>query len=157
MTALFCFLMLLLAFLLENGSMYHIAHSSAIIEYLVTIAFAPSIKQYHYVTVIGNEFAAPSCQKSLLTEDFPGILLVIVGQTLRSTAMIHAATSFSHSVQFRKLETHTLVTSGVYGYLIHSTTGGLNFTNPLQIFPTSLIRGILLLGTWNTASSSKPA
>jgi protein-S-isoprenylcysteine O-methyltransferase len=40
--------------------------------------------------------------------------MVLVGQTLRSTAMIHASTNFSHAVAFRKLETHRLVTDGVY-------------------------------------------
>lgn len=43
-----------------------------------------------------------------------GITLVVAGQFLRSTAMIHASTNFSHSVAFRKRESHRLVTDGVY-------------------------------------------
>lgn len=43
--------------------------------------------------------------------------MTLVGQALRSTAMIHASTNFSHSVAFRKLETHQLVTDGVYAYV----------------------------------------
>ena len=45
---------------------------------------------------------------------FLGIALVIVGQILRSGAMIHAGTSFSHTVAFRKLPDHVLVTDGIY-------------------------------------------
>ena len=44
--------------------------------------------------------------------------LVVFGQTLRSTAMIHASTNFSHTVAFRKRDAHRLVTDGVYGYVI---------------------------------------
>ena len=33
--------------------------------------------------------------------------------------MIHAATSFSHHVAYRKLDSHTLVTTGVYAYVWH--------------------------------------
>jgi protein-S-isoprenylcysteine O-methyltransferase len=44
----------------------------------------------------------------------PGISMVLIGQALRSTAMIHASTNFSHSVAFRKRQAHELVTDGVY-------------------------------------------
>jgi protein-S-isoprenylcysteine O-methyltransferase len=40
--------------------------------------------------------------------------MVLLGQALRSTAMIHASTNFSHSVAFQKRDTHRLVTDGVY-------------------------------------------
>lgn len=43
-----------------------------------------------------------------------GIAFVAFGQVLRSIAMIHAATSFSHTVAYRKLDSHTLVTDGIY-------------------------------------------
>lgn len=46
--------------------------------------------------------------------------MVIVGQALRSTAMIHASTNFSHSVAFHKRDTHQLVTNGIYGYVATS-------------------------------------
>lgn len=42
------------------------------------------------------------------------MILVVAGQTLRSAAMIHASTNFSHAVAFRKLESHKLVTDGIY-------------------------------------------
>lgn len=44
-----------------------------------------------------------------------GMAITVLGQVLRSTAMIHAATNFSHIVAFRKRQDHQLVTSGIYG------------------------------------------
>ena len=40
--------------------------------------------------------------------------MVLVGQALRSAAMIHASTNFSHTVAFQKRDAHRLVTEGVY-------------------------------------------
>lgn len=40
--------------------------------------------------------------------------MVLVGQALRSAAMIHASTNFSHSVAFQRRNAHRLVTDGVY-------------------------------------------
>ena len=57
----------------------------------------------------------------MLTESCPliafrltGIVFVVFGQVLRSVAMIHAATNFSHSVAYYKVEGHRLVTDGIY-------------------------------------------
>ncbi|CAA7259864.1 unnamed protein product [Cyclocybe aegerita] len=77
------------SYLLENGSMYHIAHSGALVEYLITVYLWPSNKTHPYVSQIG-------------------VVLVVLGQVLRSAAMIHASTSFSHSVAFQKRDSHTL-------------------------------------------------
>ncbi|KAG8218599.1 hypothetical protein J3R82DRAFT_4242 [Butyriboletus roseoflavus] len=75
--------------------MYHVANGTALIEYLVTLFFFPSSKSLTYISTIG-------------------VLLVFVGQALRTTAMMHASTNFSHSVAFRKRDSHQLVTDGVY-------------------------------------------
>jgi protein-S-isoprenylcysteine O-methyltransferase len=40
--------------------------------------------------------------------------MVVLGQALRSFAMIQAATNFSHTIVFKKDEKHRLVTTGVY-------------------------------------------
>lgn len=45
---------------------------------------------------------------------FSGVVLILVGQVLRSTAMIHATTNFSHMIAFKKQDSHVLVTDGVY-------------------------------------------
>ncbi|CAK5275606.1 unnamed protein product [Mycena citricolor] len=95
------------SFLLENGSLYHIAHSVSIIEYLVTLFFFPGFKSLYPQWLAGI-----------------GLVLVLGGQTLRSCAMIHAATNFSHAVAFRKRDDHILVTTGVYAYLRHPSYTG---------------------------------
>ncbi len=43
-----------LAFLLENGAMYHVAHALALSEYLLTLYFKPEYKQWHYVSFLGT-------------------------------------------------------------------------------------------------------
>lgn len=90
--------------------MYHIANGVALTEYLLTLYFKRTWKAYPYVSLIGK---IPLFSLPLLLI-YPGIIMVTAGQFLRSTAMIHASTNFSHSVAFRKRETHKLVTDGVY-------------------------------------------
>lgn len=93
------------SFLLNNGKSYHIAHTVAILEYLLTSYFIPGWKRYQYVSEIG-------------------IVLTVVGQALRSMAMIHAASNFSHPVAFVKDPGHVLVTDGIYRYLRHPSYTG---------------------------------
>ncbi|KAI0723237.1 protein-s-isoprenylcysteine O-methyltransferase [Earliella scabrosa] len=93
------------SFLLENGAAYHIAHATALTEYLLTLYFKPEYKRHPYVSIIG-------------------VILVIVGQALRSTAMIHAASNFSHVMAFRKQEGHVLVTDGIYKWFRHPSYAG---------------------------------
>jgi len=83
------------AYLLENGSMYHFAHTAAIVEFLVSRYFTPSFKSFPYVSQVG-------------------IMLVIFGQVLRSMAMIHASTNFSHAVALQKRVGHKLVINKIY-------------------------------------------
>ncbi|RDB22814.1 Protein-S-isoprenylcysteine O-methyltransferase [Hypsizygus marmoreus] len=96
------------SFLLDNGAMYHIANGTALAEYLITLYFKPTLKSYPYVTLIG-------------------VIFVILGQLLRSAAMIHASTNFSHTVAFRKRETHELVTDGVYAWFRHPSYAGFYY------------------------------
>lgn len=42
------------AFLLDNGAMYHIANGIALSEYLLTLYFLPSAKTYPYVSLVGE-------------------------------------------------------------------------------------------------------
>ncbi|KAF9476502.1 ICMT-domain-containing protein [Pholiota conissans] len=96
------------SYLLDNGSMYHIANGTALAEYVITRYFIPSSKSWPYVSQFG-------------------IVLVILGQWLRSTAMIHASTNFSHTVAFQKRDTHRLVTDGVYGWFRHPSYAGFYY------------------------------
>ncbi|OSD04178.1 protein-s-isoprenylcysteine O-methyltransferase [Trametes coccinea BRFM310] len=93
------------SFLLENGALYHIAHSVALFEYLTTLYFKPEWKLYPYVTAVG-------------------VALTLIGQALRSTAMIHAASNFSHVLAYRKVDGHVLVTDGIYRWFRHPSYAG---------------------------------
>lgn len=53
------------------------------------------------------------------TQRRTGIALTVVGQILRSSAMIHAARSFSHVIAMRKVDGHVLVTDGIYRSVRH--------------------------------------
>ncbi|KAH9977914.1 ICMT-domain-containing protein [Lactifluus volemus] len=93
------------SFLLNNGRMYHIANSLAFTEYLLVSYFRPSLKSFPYVSSFG-------------------VIMVLVGQFLRSAAMIKAASNFSHAVAFRKHPGHQLVTDGVYAWFRHPSYAG---------------------------------
>ncbi|EIN10426.1 ICMT-domain-containing protein [Punctularia strigosozonata HHB-11173 SS5] len=93
------------SFLLNNGMTYHAANGTALLEYLITLYFKPESKRYHYVSALG-------------------IIMTICGQILRSTAMIHAARNFSHTVASRKAKDHVLVTDGIYAYFRHPSYAG---------------------------------
>ncbi|KAF8195777.1 hypothetical protein K438DRAFT_784239 [Mycena galopus ATCC 62051] len=45
------------SFLLENGSTYHIAHGTAVAEYVLTLYFAPEWKAHPYVSLVGLWFS----------------------------------------------------------------------------------------------------
>ncbi|KAM3432770.1 hypothetical protein NHJ13734_006744 [Beauveria thailandica] len=53
-----------------------------------------------------------------------GLVLVVLGQTVRSAAMLHAGASFNHQIQHNKADSHVLVTSGVYGWMRHPSYFG---------------------------------
>ncbi|CAE6416853.1 unnamed protein product [Rhizoctonia solani] len=93
------------SFLLDNGMTYHIAHAAALTEFFVTKFFWPNSKSRTAITIAG-------------------IILVIIGQTIRSLAMIHAASNFSHTVATYKLVTHRLVTDGIYSISRHPSYTG---------------------------------
>lgn len=48
-----------------------------------------------------------------------GLIVVTLGQILRSTAMITAASNFSHLIQYSKAPEHSLVRSGIYAWSRH--------------------------------------
>lgn len=57
-------------------------------------------------------------------QSFVGVIMVIFGQCLRSSAMITASTNFSHAVAYQKRATHELVTDGVYAWSRHPSYAG---------------------------------
>jgi protein-S-isoprenylcysteine O-methyltransferase len=98
--------------LTSNGSAYNIAHSSAMLEFLISQYFGFSIA----------DAWVPQRYKNVpLTL---GVLLVLVGQTTRSLAMAQAGTSFNHHVQTRRSAGHELVTNGIFAWLRHPSYFG---------------------------------
>jgi len=93
------------SFLLDNGMLYHVANGTALAEYILTLYFVPQWKSFSYVSLAG-------------------VIIVLSGQALRSSAMIHASSNFSHSIAWHKLESHRLVTTGVYGWCRHPSYAG---------------------------------
>lgn len=99
------------SFLLSsNGSAYTVAHFSALLECVLTNLFLP------------NTSLLPSPLPAFLLG--LGLLLVVVGQTIRSIAMFQAGTNFNHIVQRRRNPSHHLVTSGIYAVLRHPSYFG---------------------------------
>jgi protein-S-isoprenylcysteine O-methyltransferase len=96
------------SFLLTNGDQYRQAHTMAFVETLVTSYFFPDWQgRVHPPIVIAL-----------------GIIMIVVGQVVRSTAMAQAGTNFNHTVQSKKNDGHELVTTGVYEYFRHPSYFG---------------------------------
>ncbi|CAG8480590.1 15747_t:CDS:2 [Cetraspora pellucida] len=93
------------SFLINNGQQYHLAHSAAIIEFLIEAYLFPnykSIKLFYFIAVV-------------------------VGQFARSCAMWHAKHNFTHTIQYQKRKDHVLVTTGIYAYLRHPSYFGFYY------------------------------
>ncbi|KAG6027464.1 hypothetical protein E4U41_000932 [Claviceps citrina] len=102
------------AFLLTaNWPAYPVAHALACLECLVT---------HTVLAGRGPRWASLTGLPPLLL--LLGCAMVVVGQVVRSLAMLHAGTSFNHTVQTRKADSHALVTTGVYGFVRHPSYFG---------------------------------
>ena len=88
--------------LFSNGTAYNLAHGAALAEIVVSI-FIPSY-QARFVN-----FATITV----------GLVLVIFGQLMRSTAMATAGTNFNHTPQRVKQQGHELVSTGIYALSRH--------------------------------------
>jgi protein-S-isoprenylcysteine O-methyltransferase len=96
--------------LTANWPYYIIAHTSASAECLLTNLIFP------------NQSWAPLHSGWLFL--LVGLILVLVGQVVRSAAMIQCGTSFNHTIQHYKTESHHLVTTGIYATLRHPSYFG---------------------------------
>jgi protein-S-isoprenylcysteine O-methyltransferase len=88
--------------LFSNGTAYNAAHSAALFEIVIS-CFYPS-----YQSRFVNSFTITV-----------GLVLVVFGQIMRSTAMATAGTNFNHTPQKVKQQGHELVTSGIYALSRH--------------------------------------
>lgn len=93
------------SFLLQNGAAYAAAHALGVVEFLVEAVMFPQIKSSALAHALGAA-------------------LILAGQVLRSLAMVHASTNFSHAVAYKKRAEHELVTTGVYAYMRHPSYAG---------------------------------
>ncbi|KAK7740534.1 farnesyl cysteine-carboxyl methyltransferase [Cytospora paraplurivora] len=99
--------------LTANWPAYAIAHSAAAAECLLAnLLFSPPGRSW-----------APSRAGGALATGL-GLVLVAVGQAVRSAAMAQAGPSFNHIVQQTQRREHVLVTTGVYGRLRHPSYFG---------------------------------
>ncbi|KID79558.1 Protein-S-isoprenylcysteine O-methyltransferase [Metarhizium brunneum] len=99
------------AFLLTaNWPAYPVAHAVACAECVLTEVVFP-----------GRRWAPPGLGTALT---LVGLVMVVGGQVVRSVAMLTAGQSFNHTVQTRKADSHTLVTTGVYGLWRHPSYFG---------------------------------
>ncbi|WEW57867.1 farnesyl cysteine-carboxyl methyltransferase [Emydomyces testavorans] len=103
------------AFLLtQNGAAYNIAHGSAIAECLLAHLFLPN----EYFAWTAAIFGGIKYQVLL------GLLMMTVGQIVRSWAMMQAGVSFTHTVQRHRREEHRLVKDGIYSIFRHPSYFG---------------------------------
>ncbi|XP_050787750.1 protein-S-isoprenylcysteine O-methyltransferase [Gopherus flavomarginatus] len=93
------------SFLLNHSFEYTLAALSSWIEFTVEKIIYPEMKQITWLSTVG-------------------LLMVIFGDCLRKAAMLTAGSNFNHIVQNEKSDTHTLVTSGVYGWFRHPSYVG---------------------------------
>ncbi|KAK0121949.1 hypothetical protein ONS95_010223 [Cadophora gregata] len=93
----------------SNGSAYTIAHTTSLLETLLSHFFLPAsvLPIYlHYPILI------------------LGLSMVIIGQVVRAVAMLTAGTNFSHVVKHTKAQSHQLVTTGIYSVFRHPSYFG---------------------------------
>lgn len=142
------------SFLLRNGQLYLIAHSLALTETLVLryFNFWPFTKIPNSIRLV---FSPDNESKAGLYISLVGLLVVIAGQTLRSCAMIHAASNFSHTIVKARDSAHQLVTTGVYSLSRHPSYSGFYFwalgSQILLVNPVSFVVFLCLL--WNFFSN----
>ena len=96
--------------LMSNGLAYAVAHAAAFTECAVVSVFFP-----------GRAWLPQVLSTALLGL---GLTLVVVGQVVRSAAMMHAGVSFNHQVQTYRADTHALVTDGIYSMFRHPSYFG---------------------------------
>ena len=111
------------SFLLDaNGSAYNIAHTAALIELLVRSwlrsTFCP--ERLRCQIWLTRPWPLMKPEISIII----GLFLIVLGQTVRTTAITTAARSFNHIVQSKKREDHILITHGIYHFLRHPSYFG---------------------------------
>ncbi|KAI6246765.1 Protein-S-isoprenylcysteine O-methyltransferase [Erysiphe necator] len=97
--------------LTSNGAAYNIAHTCALLEMILCYFCFPRSKL----------FLPKSLQMFSL---FCGLFLIIIGQSIRTLAILTAGPSFSHLVAHQKSKSHVLIQHGIYSILRHPSYFG---------------------------------
>ena len=79
-----------------------------------------------------------------------GIIMVIISQIIRSTAMITCGVSFNHLIQYRKKDNHKLITHGIYSILRHPSYFGFYYWSiGMQCILSNIVSTILcIVASW---------
>ena len=118
------------AFLLNHSPEYTFATFASLLEYAIEWYLFPSLKSWNWMTNLA-------------------IVLCLLGQFIRSLAMLTAKSNFTHLVRITKVSGHELVKTGIYKYFRHpSYTGFFYWAIALQIIlmnPLCLVAYIKIL------------
>eukprot|EP01111_Echinosteliopsis_oligospora_P017723 TRINITY_DN778_c0_g1_i1.p1 TRINITY_DN778_c0_g1~~TRINITY_DN778_c0_g1_i1.p1 ORF type:complete len:241 (-),score=64.36 TRINITY_DN778_c0_g1_i1:85-786(-) len=93
------------SFMLDHSPAFHAALAACILEYFIELLFFPSLKGKSSVYMIG-------------------FVITMIGQGIRTLAMITAAHNFSHIIAEQKEKEHKLVQHGIYGIVRHPSYTG---------------------------------
>lgn len=93
------------SFLVNHSVEYGVAAAASWAEFWLENWVFPTLKQHQAISLVG-------------------LLVCLLGETVRKLAMIHAGTNFNHVVQGTKDENHHLITSGIYSWCRHPSYVG---------------------------------
>ncbi|GBG30518.1 Protein-S-isoprenylcysteine O-methyltransferase [Hondaea fermentalgiana] len=96
------------SFLLNQSKAYQIALVASWVEFWLEVLVVPGLKS--------------SALSQLIM--FIGVVLVLVGQSFRTGAMVEAGSNFTHIIQTEKSSSHKLVTTGLYSIVRHPSYFG---------------------------------
>lgn len=101
--------------LTANWPAYAIAHLAASVECLVRYTLLRNTSPWDHLpfTVLPRTAVV-----------VVGLVVVAVGQIVRTAAMVQAGRSFNHMIQRKRATSHALVTDGVYAWLRHPSYFG---------------------------------
>jgi len=120
------------SYLLNHSDAYHFAMGAGMVEYWIErlIFKNAAWKGYNILSGIG-------------------LILVIIGQYLRSAGMFTCGSNFSHHIEVEKRSDHVLVKTGIYKYLRHPAYTGFFYwgigTQLLLMNPFSFIGYLIVL------------
>ncbi|KAL5983718.1 protein-S-isoprenylcysteine O-methyltransferase [Asimina triloba] len=119
---------------------YLLAMAFALLEYLLEVLLVPGLKEYWWISNFG-------------------LVMVVVGEVIRKTAILTARGAFTHTIRTDYEEEHELVTSGIYRFIRHPGYCGFFIWAPAtQIMlcnPVSAVGFLLTFALRKTFSSTR--